>query len=292
MTVSASAQTVREHIWGNDLIGTMKNPSISIIIPTYNRPRLLAECLRAIASDPYQNKEVIVINDAGADVSAAVRHAAKQMPVQLVNLGSNRGHVRARNEGLSQAQGDLVMLCDDDDLLLPGHIQRMTQMWRERADQVLYSDVEIVNYNHANGQRVPMSRSAFAFEFDPGLMRRWNTIVSSGILYDRALHDDIGFFDENMRDYWDWDFFLRASAVRGMFRVPFASVLYMVSALGQNLSSNHSGMQRSLQRFVQKHQLEPLSASSFALMLDEPALQSYRRPTCILWNGSLQFCHE
>lgn len=270
----------------------MKNPSISIIIPTYNRPRLLAECLRAIASDPYQNKEVIVVNDAGSDVSAVIRQAAKQMPVQLVNLGSNRGHVRARNEGLSLAQGDLVMLCDDDDLLLPGHIQRMAQMWRERTSQLLYSDAEIVNYNHANGKRVPVARTAFAFDFDPALLRQWNTVISSGILYDRTLHDDIGFFDENMRDYWDWDFFLRASAVCALLRVPFASVLYMVSAVGQNLSANHTGMQRSLQRFVQKHQLESLSVSSFTLMLNEPGLQSYRRPTCILWNGSLQFCHE
>ncbi|MHB1629016.1 MAG: glycosyltransferase family 2 protein [Bacilli bacterium] len=283
---------MRKHIWGSDLIGTVKNPSISIIIPTYNRPRMLAECLRAIAADTYQNKEVIVVNDAGSDVSTAVRLAARQMPVQLVTLGNNRGHVRARNEGLSHAQGDLVMLCDDDDLLLPGHIQRMAQMWREHAGQFLYSDVEIVSYNHAKGQRVPMARAAFAFDFDPGLLRRWNTVISSGVLYDRTLHDDIGPFDEHMRDYWDWDFLLRASAVRSLLRVPFASVLYMVSALGQNLSANHNGMQRSLQRFVQKHHLEPLAVSSFAHMLDEPALQPYRRPTCILWNGSLEFCHE
>lgn len=260
-------------------------PLVSIIIPTYNRPRLLAECLHSITLDAYRYKEVIIVNDGGSDISGVI--AAYSQKVRIVSLQStvNRGHVHARNQGLTVAQGDILVLCDDDDLLLPGHIDRMVNAWKKNQNALLYSDAEIVVYDHAHGGRHLVQRTAFAFEFHQELLHTWNIIVPSGITYAHILHETVGAFDEDIRDHWDWDFALRVAAHNPIQRIPVASVLYMVSLLGQNQSSNSVAMSRSLQRLIQKHKLGELPVSSFPMMTTEPALARYRRPTRLIWDG-------
>ena len=263
-------------------------PLISLIIPTYNRPRMLAECLKAIAMDPYKNIEVIVVNDAGTDPTPVIASFQDQLHLVLLNQPHNRGHVAARNRGLEIANGEYIMLCDDDDILLPGHITRMVQAFRPE-DTLLFSDVEIVTYTHEQGHRQPKNRYVFAFDFDDQLLRKWNIIISSGMLYKKSIHDELGYFDEEMRDYWDWDFFLRLSAIAPLRRIPYADVLYLVSSTGGNLSSNTTAMQKSLQRFQDKHHLGILPVSSFLAMTQEPSLLSFRRPSCVLWDGTWNF---
>lgn len=260
---------------------------VTILIPTYNRPRMLAECVRAILADPYPAKEILVINDAGSPVSDVLRNAFPSQPIRCIEQPVNRGHVHARNAGLREATGDYIMFCDDDDILLPGHVTRMMRQMREGGDALLYSDAEIVHYAHAKGRRQMRSRHRFAFDPNPRLLRQWNTIIPSGVLYPQAFHETLGAFDEDMRDYWDWDFWLRASEHFPVRRVPVASVLYMVGNAGENLSQNTSSMSRALTRFIDKHRLDPLPVSSFALMAQDPRLAPYLRPTRLIWDGML-----
>ncbi|WP_067561135.1 glycosyltransferase family 2 protein [Ferroacidibacillus organovorans] len=260
---------------------------VTILIPTYNRPRMLLECVRAIAADPYPAKEILIINDAGSPISDALHHLSSGMSVRCIEQPVNRGHVHARNTGLREATGDYIMFCDDDDILLPGHVTRMMRQMREGGDALLFSDAEIVHYAHADGGRKMRSRHRFAFDLDPFLLRRWNTIIPSGVVYPRTFHDTLGAYDEDMRDYWDWDFWLRASALFPARRVPVASVLYMVGTAGENLSQCTPAMSRALTRFVDKHRLGPLPVSSFALMAQDPRLTPFLRPTRLIWDGSL-----
>ncbi len=260
---------------------------VSIVIPTYNRPRMLRDCLRALALDPYGPKQVIVANDGGVDVSEVIAPFAKTMRVDLLDLPVNRGHAHARNEAILHADGDLLALCDDDDILWPGHLGRMVQGLREQPDALFFSDAEIVTYTHAHGRRHPIARAPFSFDFDRELIRRWNTVIPSGVVYARKLHDEIGLFDEAMRDYWDWDFILRASDHAAIRRVPYASVLYFCSATGDNQSADRTSMARSFRRFRAKHGLGELPVSSFSGMLREAELDPYRRPTRLVWDGSL-----
>src|SRR5690554_3622202 len=102
----------------------MQRPFISIIIPTYRRLSSLAELLEALTRQTYQSFQVIIINDAGPSVSTVVA-LYPELQIIYIDLPINKMHVHARNKGLELATGELIMLCDDDDLLTPGHIERM-----------------------------------------------------------------------------------------------------------------------------------------------------------------------
>lgn len=259
-------------------------PHISLIIPTCNRPSMLAELLEALIRQTYSDFEVIIVND-GHEPAEPVVELYPELRVKLINNESNIRHVSARNRGLRQADGEWIMLCDDDDLLLPGHIERMV---RESADaELLYSDVEIVDfiYSMDGSGRIPQGRRLFAYEYDLQGMREFSTFVPSGCLYRKSIHDSIGKFDADMYHYWDWDFFLRVADLFRVKRVPAASVLYAFGAGGSHLSGDLADMRPFLDRLSAKHGLGSLPTKNFFLLLDEPQMKNREASSEIIWDG-------
>lgn len=88
----------------------------TIVVPTYNRPQQLADCLRAIAEMDYPRErfETIVVDD-GSTVSleAVVAPFRSQMNVQLIRQ-ANAGPAAARNTGAAHARGKFLAFTDDD----------------------------------------------------------------------------------------------------------------------------------------------------------------------------------
>ncbi len=215
----------------------MSSPLVSVVIPTYNRRYALAELLESLAGQSVKDFEVIVINDHGASVDE-LKEIFSELQLKIINLKVNQGHVHARNEGVLHAKGEFIMLCDDDDLITPNHLETMLG---ERKDADLaYSDVEMVEYKWEGRQRLPINRLLFAYELDKEFMRTFSTYVSSGCLYRKSLHNQIGLFDVEMNNYWDWDFILRVLETSKVKRVAIASVLYAFSSGGDNQSANLS----------------------------------------------------
>ncbi len=260
----------------------MENPLVSVIIPTYNRPDFLCELIESLSRQTYSRLEVIVVNDGGERVDF-VRELYPEMNLRVVDMPSNRKHVHARNRGLMEVSGEIIMLCDDDDLLLPGHVERMLKELQD--SDLVYSDVEIFDYVVENGVRRATNRFVFAYEHDVEAMRRFSTFVSSGCLYRRELHDVLGPFDTEMYHYWDWDFFLRAVERYRVKRVPVASALYAFSNQGDNMSGNLEDMRPYLDKLSAKHDLGYLPTKNFFLLLEEPEVKSRKASTQVLWDG-------
>lgn len=94
----------------------METPFFSIIIPTYNRPERLGECLQALAqlNYPRDHFEVIVVDD-GSQVPLDSVVATFQSEIELVLLRqANAGPATARNWGAQGAKGEFLAFTDDD----------------------------------------------------------------------------------------------------------------------------------------------------------------------------------
>lgn len=90
-------------------------PTFSVIIPTYERPAELTACLDSLSRLDYPRDlfEVIVVNDGGRPLDAAVAPFLAQLDVTLV-AQSNSGPAAARNAGVARARGRFIALTDDD----------------------------------------------------------------------------------------------------------------------------------------------------------------------------------
>lgn len=264
----------------------MPNTTVSVLIPTYNRPHTLAEALEALRLQTVQPTEIIIVNDAGESVEEAVAQYP-ELPIAVKNLPENSGHVRARNVALSHATGEYVMLLDDDDLIIPGHLEHMLQAISMSEADFVYSDVEIFDYRTEGFTRVPTTRRLFSYHFNESLLRHFNTIVTSGTLYRRAIHDRIGEFDEDVHNYWDWDFCLRVlEGGYRMHRVSIAGTLYAFSPGGGNQSGEMTSRREGyLRTLCEKHGLGELPMKNFFLMLEDPEIKQYEADSERLWDG-------
>ncbi len=92
-------------------------PRVSVIIPTYNCDRYIAEAVESVLSQHYQDYEVLVIDDGSTDRTGSVL-AVYGDRIRIV-VQENQGVAAARNHGLKLAQGDFVAFLDADDVMLP-----------------------------------------------------------------------------------------------------------------------------------------------------------------------------
>lgn len=97
------------------------SPRISVIIPTYGRPRFLDEALTSVVSQSYSAHEIIVVDDCSPEPIELPTHLRGQ--VQLIRHVRNQGAGAARNTGLAHATGDFVIFLDDDDLFTPDRLR-------------------------------------------------------------------------------------------------------------------------------------------------------------------------
>ena len=90
----------------------LKKPLISVIIPTYNSPKTLRECLISIfASDfPNNNFEVIVVDHG---LKEKTKKVVKDFPVKYISQ-NNPGLAEARNNGILASSGSIIVFVDDD----------------------------------------------------------------------------------------------------------------------------------------------------------------------------------
>ncbi|MGM0875159.1 MAG: glycosyltransferase family 2 protein [Bacillota bacterium] len=257
---------------------------ISIVTATYNRLVELAELLESIFQQTVAPHEIIIINDGGESITPLV-NTYKELPIKVINLEENVKHVHARNIGVGHVTGDVIMLCDDDDFFTASHIEQIQK--ELKAADFVYSDAEIVSFETKGKTRYPLSRRTFAYHYDLQEMRKFSTYIPSGSAYKKELHDQIGLFDPEVHNYWDWDFLLRAAKVCRVKRVPVASVIYAFSENGNNQSSNLINNKRKfyLDKLCEKHKLGDLPVKNFFVLLDEPLMKQREAETQIVWDG-------
>jgi glycosyltransferase involved in cell wall biosynthesis len=93
-----------------------EHPFISIVIPTYNRPERLADCLRSCSRLDYppERFEVIVVDDGGVEsLAEAIEQVRGAIKVTLLRQ-ENAGPATARNTGARAAKGEFLVFTDDD----------------------------------------------------------------------------------------------------------------------------------------------------------------------------------
>lgn len=91
-------------------------PKISIVVPVYNAEKYLVRCIDSILAQTFPDFELLLINDGSKDKSGVIceNYASKDNRIKVIHT-ENGGVSKARNIGISIAEGDYLMFCDSDD---------------------------------------------------------------------------------------------------------------------------------------------------------------------------------
>lgn len=115
------------------------NPSISVCIPTYQRPRLLKEAIYSVLEQTLQPIEIVIGDDSHDDLTKNLVIDIKnkcKIPIFYTKHHPSFGQAKNINFIYEMAQGDKIVLLHDDDLLLPNALEDLNSCWELHPDLV------------------------------------------------------------------------------------------------------------------------------------------------------------
>ena len=171
---------------------------ISVIIPTRNRPDYLAEAAASVLAQSHAKLELIIVNDGSTPVILP-----SDRRIHVLESGQ-RGAVPARNLGVGAARGEVIAWLDDDDVWTDTEFLATAAATLSSPADFIFADGTLV---YPDGK----TRHSFAKDADALSLTKDNTILISAVCYRKSLHDELGFFDESLPYYWDWDWYLRVA---------------------------------------------------------------------------------
>lgn len=230
-------------------------PLVSIIVPTYRRPRFLARALASVYAQSYPHWELIVVDDNPPE-SAARRDTEALMAghsrARYLKHPHNRGGSAARNTGISAARGAYLAFLDDDDAWLPDKLARQVAILAQAAPEValVYTGIRQLDpEGHCKGE----TRPNLAGNLLVPLMRGNLIGTTSSVLCRRAALAAIGGFDEQLAASQDYDLFFRLAQHYQFAVIPEPLTLSYQHAEG-NIGSNPANKVAAYWRFYRKHQ--------------------------------------
>jgi glycosyltransferase involved in cell wall biosynthesis len=181
--------------------------AIDVVIPAFNRRRLLAAAIESVFGQTCRNFRCLVVDDGSRDGTGKM---VEQFGPAVVYLRQeNRGPAAARNRGIRAGRAPLVAFLDSDDRWLPEKLEiQAAAMAREK--EYLISHTQETWYRR--GELLPQKKRHLKPEGDIFARALEICVVSmSTVMVRRELFDRAGYFDEDLPCCEDYDFWLRAS---------------------------------------------------------------------------------
>jgi glycosyltransferase involved in cell wall biosynthesis len=124
-------------------------PPLSVLMPTYNPGHYVSEAIESILAQTFTDFEFLISDAGSTDGSLDVmRRYAESDPRIRLTIQPKAGIVRALNEMIAQARGDLIARMDGDDIALPGRFERQVAYLNDHPECVLVgSRVLIIDAN-------------------------------------------------------------------------------------------------------------------------------------------------
>ena len=186
-------------------------PSVSVVVPTRDRPELLRRALETIVGQDYTGdiECVVVFDQSEPDPSIELDEPRRR--IRVIRNARTPGLAGSRNSGLLEATGDLVAFCDDDDEWLPGKVSAQIHALRRVPRTMAVGCGMVVHYGDREIVRIP---DFDRLTYEMLLADRVTEVNSSTCCYERQwLIDEVGLVDEELPGGYaeDYDLLLRVA---------------------------------------------------------------------------------
>lgn len=189
-----------------------QKPLISVIIPTYNRAKMIERAIRSVLNQSYSNLEVIVVDDGSTDQTETVVRKIPDERVRFHKLFQNGGAGHARNEGVKLANGEIIAFHDSDDEWRPEKLQRQMDYWQKHPEFSMVYCTFLTHRESGTQTEMPYKGMEGKLEGDVfcSLMVRNSMGTPTMILRKDCFIERDG-FDTSLKCLEDWEFALRFS---------------------------------------------------------------------------------
>jgi glycosyltransferase involved in cell wall biosynthesis len=203
----------------------MNKPAVTVICLCYNHSRFVSEAVFSVLNQTYSNIQLIVVDDASTDASAAIikKLQTDHPSIETLFIESNVGSCKAFNKALQRAKGDYLIDLSADDVLLPHRVEEGVRVLTEAGPSfgAQFTDAEYID---EAGKHLSFHSDKFPHNTIPqgdiykDFIERY-FICPPTVMFTRALIDSLNGYDEEL-SYEDFDLYIRSSRNFGYIYTP------------------------------------------------------------------------
>jgi glycosyltransferase involved in cell wall biosynthesis len=222
----------------------ISGPSVSVVIPTYNYGKFIAEAIEGVFAQSLTASEIVVIDDGSTDETETVLRKFGDR-VRYIKQ-SNQGVSAARNRGVAETKSELIAFLDADDRWEPTKLERQAARFAEGTGiGLVHCGIREFDSETGGilGLRVEGGDGQVADDLllweEPGV-----NVSGSAIMVSREAFNEAGRFDPRLKCGEDWDLCYRIARKYKVGFVPEALVNYRIhgAAAHHNVENMEHGM--------------------------------------------------
>lgn len=225
-------------------------PSVSVVIPTYNYGRFIAETIESVLAQTLPPAEIIVVDDGSTDETEEIVRGFGDK-VRYIRQ-ENQGVCEARNNGVANSSGEYIAFLDADDIWEPEKLEKQIAKFTD-DDEIGLVHCGMREFDDGTGETIRLHlEGREGWVADDILLWKGPVIVGPGgtIVVTRMAFNYADGFDPKLKVGEDLDFCYR---VAKKYKVGFvAEVLVEYRSHGANAHSNVREMELGMSRFYEK----------------------------------------
>jgi glycosyltransferase involved in cell wall biosynthesis len=186
------------------------NPLVSVVLPTYNRARLLSRAVNSVLDQTYPNFELIVVDDCSTDGTEGVMQGFQDDRIRYIRHEKNQGAPIARNTGIRAAKGKYIAFQDSDDVWLSTKLEKQVNAFNSAPSDlgVIYTSFWLISDYEKT--LIPSSYLKQTEGKIHDVLLKMNFVSLSSAVVKRECFEKVGMF-ENIPRFQDWELWLRIS---------------------------------------------------------------------------------
>ena len=119
---------------------------VSIIMPSWNTEKFIAESIQCVIDQSYKNWELIIVDDCSSDhTDEIVAPFLSDNRIKYLHNEKNSGAAITRNKALREAQGEWIAFLDSDDLWMPDKLEKQIGLMTEHNYVLSYTNYEKID---------------------------------------------------------------------------------------------------------------------------------------------------
>ena len=203
----------------------MNEPTISVVVPSYNHIEYVTKCIESIVTQTFTNFELVVIDDGSSDGSVALICSLSEKYGFTFVSQQNIGVCKTLNRAINEfSKGKYIAILASDDYWHTSKLEKQMVVINDN-DNSEFCFTQAREFDSETGRSIrvfphkPLSGSVL----DKVFIRQH--VPAGSMLFSRKLFDDLGGFDENLREE-DWDFVIRSAAITEFTSVEEPLLMY------------------------------------------------------------------
>jgi glycosyltransferase involved in cell wall biosynthesis len=226
-------------------------PTVSIIIPTYNRGHLIGRAIQSVLNQTYSDFELIVVDDRSTDNTEKVVKSIKDKRIRYIQHEKNKGGAAARNTGIKAARGKYIAFQDSDDEWLSEKLEKQMKVFEGAPSNV---GVVYSGFWKIEGNRKKYIPSSQVTQKEGNLhneVLKGNFVTTQSIVMRKQCVEKAGMFDENLPRLQDWELVLRLSKYYEFKCIDEPLVFSYFTPV--SISSNKDALIKASELIISKH---------------------------------------